>query len=506
MVQFIIVSLIVLLVTVTMTMVGVSGGSFLVPLMVLACYVPMHVAVGTASTLIAAIALMGFKKLNIIKTVLGLLLLTAHVSVAGTLNFDGEIRERFEAMDGMNQKAYGDSAVDAKGNIRGKSDDRLLLQRIIAGFTYQQKKNITYHLHMYDARVRGWSLDNDDFIKNRGTPDEYVMNPNEEFFELYDANVQLVDLWVEGVTATIGRQKIWYGDKRIFGPGSWGNSIGWLWDAARVSYEKEGNFIDGWYGRTKTKDPHSFSLFHKHAYQGVGLYTHHKTTENGAFEPFFAWKNNLLHETVPEDNLYYYGFRLYEKDYHGINYDFTFSMENGNSSTKSVNAYAYAAKVGYTFKNILTQPNIVVGRIFASGDSNPGDNTLKTFTRPFGSTGGTHYGRMDIMNWSNMEDNQIYLHIYPCKKANVIISFHNFNLTKSEDKWAYYGYSNAPGNNDTHIGNEYDFQMKYNFSKKIDFQFIYAYFNAGVFVKNNVEDNDAQRLFIQGTYKFDIRL
>ena len=41
-------------------MVGVSGGSFLVPLMVLACGVSMHVAVGTASTLIAATALMGF--------------------------------------------------------------------------------------------------------------------------------------------------------------------------------------------------------------------------------------------------------------------------------------------------------------------------------------------------------------------------------------------------------------------------------------------------------------
>ena len=41
-------------------MVGVSGGSFLVPLMVLACGIPMHTAVGTASTLIAAIAFMGF--------------------------------------------------------------------------------------------------------------------------------------------------------------------------------------------------------------------------------------------------------------------------------------------------------------------------------------------------------------------------------------------------------------------------------------------------------------
>jgi len=41
-------------------MCGVSGGSFLVPLMVLACGLPMHIAVGTASTLIAAISLMGF--------------------------------------------------------------------------------------------------------------------------------------------------------------------------------------------------------------------------------------------------------------------------------------------------------------------------------------------------------------------------------------------------------------------------------------------------------------
>jgi uncharacterized protein len=41
-------------------MVGVSGGSFLVPLMVLACGASVHTAVGTASTLIAATAFMGF--------------------------------------------------------------------------------------------------------------------------------------------------------------------------------------------------------------------------------------------------------------------------------------------------------------------------------------------------------------------------------------------------------------------------------------------------------------
>lgn len=41
-------------------MVGVSGGSFKIPLMVLACGVPMRVAIGTSSAMVAATAFMGF--------------------------------------------------------------------------------------------------------------------------------------------------------------------------------------------------------------------------------------------------------------------------------------------------------------------------------------------------------------------------------------------------------------------------------------------------------------
>src|SRR6056297_745490 len=40
--------------------IGISGGSFKIPLMVLACGVPMGVAVGTSSAMVAVTALMGF--------------------------------------------------------------------------------------------------------------------------------------------------------------------------------------------------------------------------------------------------------------------------------------------------------------------------------------------------------------------------------------------------------------------------------------------------------------
>lgn len=41
-------------------MVGISGGSFKIPLMVLLCGVPMRIAVGTSSVMVALTALMGF--------------------------------------------------------------------------------------------------------------------------------------------------------------------------------------------------------------------------------------------------------------------------------------------------------------------------------------------------------------------------------------------------------------------------------------------------------------
>ncbi len=423
---------------------------------------------------------------------------------AGEFIFDGQIRERFEALNGLNKKAYGNHSIDARGEVVGDSDDRLLLQRIIAGFTYQQNENIRYNLHMYDARVWGWSLDNNDFVKNRNTLDEYVMNPNEEYFELHDANIEIKDLLTNVFSAKLGRQVIWYGDKRIFGPGDWGNSIGWLWDAGRVSYEKNGNFIDTWYGQTKTKAPDSFSLFHEHAYQGVGFYSHYKVAGNGAIEPFFAWKNSLFHDVVPEENLYYYGARFYEKDFHGFNCDFTYIRESGDIGDKGVRAYGYVAKVGYGFQKIFMKPNLVIGRVFASGNDNPNNDTIGTFSTPFGSTDGPHYGRMDIMSWSNLVDNQVNLYLTPLENLHVKIAYHNFSLDKWQDKWRYYGYMNKPGNRYTHLGDEVDLQLKYNYSKALEFQFIYTHFAAGDFVKYNVEDSNAQRVFLQCTYRFHL--
>ncbi len=424
-------------------------------------------------------------------------------ALPASLVFDLGIRERFEIMEGVNKKAYGDSSIDSKGIQRGDSDDTLLLQRITAGFRFSNDK-IGFSIHLYDARAWGWSLDQNDFIKNKGTSDEFVMDPYEEYAELLDAYIYVKDMLIKGLSLRLGRQRIWYGDRRIFGPGCWGNAIGWLWDAIRFSYRRGENFIDFWYGQTREKDPESFSLIHKHVFQGVGMYSHFRLKNYGFIEPFFAWKNRLFHDVKPEEDSYYIGMRFYNEDFRGVNWDFTYVSKIGDIGDKKIRAYAYVIKLGYRFKKMPWIPNLVIGRVFASGDSDPSDGVIKTFTKPFGSTCGIHYGRMDIMNWSNLVDNQISLYLYPIKGMSIKLAFHDFNLDKAEDKWAYFGYRNKIGNSYKHLGNEFDLQLCWKISKNSKLALIYAFFDAGDFVTHNVEDNDAQHLFLQLEYKFHI--
>ena len=427
---------------------------------------------------------------------------------AGELSLVGEVRERFETLDGMNKKAYGD-------NPRfGQSDDKLLVSRINLGFIYKQNADITWKAVGYYADVFGWSLDNNDF-KKVNAADEYWMNPQQDL-DFSDLNVEIKNLaGVQGLSTKIGRQSNRYGDKRVLGPGSWGNSYGWLWDLAKVSYKWNGNFVDAFFGQTKDKDKNRLSLFRKHVYEGAGIYSHFKTDKKGAIEPFIIYKNGLYNHVGGNgentEKSVTYGLRTFDKDVYNFNYDFTYAKADGTIKTKDYDAYAYVVKVGYQFKDIVWKPNIVIGQVFASGDSNPNDGTIKTFRTPFGGTDGSLYGRMDIMKWSNLVENVVEVHLKPAKNMKLKLSYHNFSKDKAEDTWTYYKV--AANTSSKNLGTEYDVEYKWQYNKALQFQVIYAYFNSGDAIKEaaiatptKVQSNNAQRLFLQLDYKFSDKI
>ena len=418
---------------------------------------------------------------------------------ASSLSLKAGVRERFESLDEINKKAYGNDTA-----LIGRPDDTLLVSRLKFGFIYKQTPDIIYTAVGYFASVYGWSLNYDDFKKVSGN-ETYWMDPQEDL-DFAALNVKVKNLaHINGLSLQLGRESNRYGDKRILGQGNWGNSYGWLWDLAKFSYRFEGNFIDTFYGQTKDKDKNRLSLFRKHVYEGAGIYTHFVTDNRGAVEPFVIYKKGLYNGAGNGQNTqenYTYGLRAYDNDFHSFNYDLTYTKANGTIKHKKYDAYGYVAKMGYRFQNIKLKPNIVVGQIYASGDDNPHDNTIKTFRTPFGGTDGSLYGRMDIMKWSNLVENVAEVHLVPQKNMRLKLSYHDFKLADANDAWSYYKKYNTNGNHESKLGDEYDLEYIWNYNKALQYQAIYAYFDAGAFVTKNVADNNAQRLFLQVTYSF----
>ena len=426
-----------------------------------------------------------------------LLSISSHSLFAKDFSLIGDIRERFETLDGMNKKAYGNTAL-----LIGNPNDRLLVSRMQLGFGYQVSSTVKLNVLGYYASVYGWSLRYNDFRKISGYKN-YMIDPQEDL-DFAKLNIEVQTLFgIHGLSTKIGQQSNRYGDKRILGPGNWGNSYGWLWDLAKVSYKFDDNFIDVFYGQTKDKDKHRLSLFRKHVYAGAGIYSHFKTEANGAIEPFVIYKDGLYTGVGNGQNTeksYTYGVRAYDTDLFCFNYDLTYAKADGTIKTKDYDAYGYAAKIGYRFKSVAWKPNFVVGQIYASGDDDPNDNIVKTFRTPFGGTDGSLYGRMDIMRWSNLVENVLELHLYPKENMHLKLSYHDFSLSDANDAWTYYKKYNINGNHDDELGQEYDAEFKWKYAKDLEFQAIYAYFDAGAFVTKNVLDNNAQRVFLQVKY------
>ena len=144
------------------------------------------------------------------------------------IKFDLSVRYRFEMWNGMNSRKYGDDSPGAIGNLNDKS----LYQRVITGLALKPSKKIAIGLHLQDSRAFGWSLSDNKYpdlfrIRRSGTLAPYYnMNPNEEFFEIYDAYVEY-DQILKDFSVKLGRQKIFFGDSRIFGPGEWGDTGRW---------------------------------------------------------------------------------------------------------------------------------------------------------------------------------------------------------------------------------------------------------------------------------------
>jgi len=418
------------------------------------------------------------------------------------LLFWSVLRFRYEYQNNFNIKSYGDDPAV------GEKDDGFLMGRLRAGFRYIPFKNLLLSLGIQHSVVWDLALEDEDFYNKKFRRQH---NPYEDKWEPFETYIELRDI-SSHVNIKAGRQLIYYGDKRIFGPGTWGNSGKWIWDAVKTSYRFRQGFVDVFYGRTIIHDPDVLSIKHRHGFESFGMYSHFTISASNFsvnFEPFAMTKRDDHNHYKSEDGVYgdldtyYIGGRFFVKDFYGFDFDMTYVRQKGDYSTDDIDSYGYHILFGYHLKDLFSKPFISAEYSFASGDSDPTDGKHETFDGAFGARD-KMYGRMNLFKWSNLKDAQLNFEFTPHKKVYVKTEFHKFWLAEERDAWYLNPrvYRDKTGQSGDEVGREFDLVIKVDLPYKNQIQMGYGHFWPDEFAKKLASDTQADWVFIQWKIKF----
>ncbi len=412
-----------------------------------------------------------------------------------------DLRFRYEYQHNFNIKSYGDKPVI------GSKNDGFLLGRVRTGLKFNLSKNIILSLGVQHSLSWDTTLTNDDFYNKKF---KIKNNPYKVYFEPFKTYLQIKNLFSIPLSLKIGRQLIYFGDHRIFGPGSWGNTGRWDWDAIKFSYKIKNDFISIYYGRTILHKFNQFSYNHRHGYESFGFYSSFLIITSPfklKIEPFAMTKkdyhNNYKSEQGFYDDLnsYYYGARVVVKDFYNFVFDTTYIKQVGKYSKDDIDAYGYHFLIGYNLKNLLLDFEYTYG----SGDNNHNDGKIKTFDGAFGALDAV-LGRMNLFKWKNIEDYQFNLILKHFKIFYVKAQFHQFYLAKKRDAWYHNSkyYVDKTGNSGSRIGKEFDVECKCKIKKYFVIHTGYGHFWPGQFAKNVTNsDSGADWIFFQWEFKLN---
>jgi len=465
------------------------------------------------------------KKFLILISVLVLLLLSPGSLLAqkspakktgDKLVFGYEMRFRYEFQNNFNQKFYGDHPA------QGSTNDGFLLGRFRAGLDFYPSDKIHIAVWLQDSEAWDMNMADRSFYKKNFRCNH---NPNKDRWELYTTYIEFKELFGQPLNLKAGRQLIHYANKRVFGPGQWGNTGRWIWDAVKLSWRFDRGFVDLFYGQTMLHEENRFSIKHRHGFASIGGYAHVDLVRKPfrvAFEPMAFTKYDKHHNYTGEKKAYeilndgtkkayrktgdldswYAGVRLYGSNIYGFDFDCTFLQEQGDFAHDDLRAYGYHLMVGYKIKTRWA-PRFSIEYSYASGDSNPDDDDHETFQGAFGARD-KMYGRMNLFHWRNLRDFEAGLSLKPLDGLNIKVSFHKFLLAERKDAWYLNSkaYRDTTGHSGDEVGRELDIILKYRLSKSHVFMAGFGHFWPDEFAKKTASSKQANWMFLQWEYKF----
>ena len=418
-----------------------------------------------------------------------------------------DLRYRYEYQHHFNLKNYGETPKT------GESCDGFWLQRLRTGGSWQFHPRIKLAVGLQDSRVFTSDVDPDTFFWSKKL--DHEQNSYEDRWELYETYLEIKPVPTLDWTLKAGRQTIVYGNNRIFGPGNWGNSGRYQWDALKTSFKHQRHFIDLLWGGYILHEPEQFSLRHRHNGYGGGCYSHLQLTDDLALEPFYLLKYDRHERFASEDtdvkgDLFSHnaGARL-SGNIPALFFDMTLVHQWGDYGKDRLRAWGGHLLLGHRFKGYPLNPSLIFEYSYASGDSDPDDGTVETFIGVFGARD-RMYGRMNLFDWSNLHDLQCNLHVEPHKKLKIQVEGHRFWLAQKKDGWSLNSslYRDKSGRSGRHVGDELDLIVTWTLPRlwreqpgKIIVMSGYSRFWPGAFAEKVADHVAADWFFTQVNYK-----
>lgn len=408
----------------------------------------------------------------------------------GTLDVGANVRMRYEFTDNFNVRAYGT-----------EDEDNLLLLRTRLSLDYHLGKPAHAFVEMQDARYWLSGLTRSKFTGS---------NPFYDEWELRQAFLEWEHIAQSPIGFKAGRQTISYADRRVFGPGEWGNVGRYWWDAAKLYIHTGLVKADILYGRQIISEPSHFNDEH-FPYHMAGLYAQFRQFTNHHFsvkpDLFYIGRydthGNLKDEKgrLGDEIRHTLGARVEGKvgtawDYYG-----TVAGQFGTYGKGDIESFGIISGAGYTFKADWS-PRFGAEFCYASGDGDPADGVRSTFDNVYGAIDAYVYGWMNVVPWMNLEDYQMSFTVHPTKDLKVWVEYNYFRLADPKDAW-YYSTGKVMRKDTTgmagrDLGHEINLLGQLKVSKTIDFLAGYGCFLPGNFVsKTPGTDAPAHWVFTQ---------
>lgn len=411
---------------------------------------------------------------------------------AGPVTFDigGQARLRYEYDDGFTIKGYEPGG-----------QDQLLLERIRLDLSARFWDRPRLVLQLQDAHP---------FLTRLGEADFPTSSPIEDTLDIRQLYGEWLKIGDSPIGFRVGRQQISYGDQRVFGPGNWGNTGRFAWDAAMLKLDTTWLEADVWVGKYLTyktdvwpdrpvddfltfvsytsvkKLPFRLDLFYVIKYDCSGTVA----GESGT--------GNLLSHTV---GLQAEGTALDDR----LDAAGTFIAQLGRYGRDSVRAFGANAKLGATAP-VLWRPRLGVQYTWGSGDSDPTDGVHETFDGVYGGRDIFFYGYLNLFFWANLRDAEVDFSVKPWRGFNFYVEYHHFNLDQAKDAWYTTGLKVArrdtSGASGTTLGDELDVRGALSLWNHLELMAGYGRFFPGRFVRDTGASAPANYYFAQAGYSW----